>query len=285
MLSNLTANFAIFSGMDIAYIKDGYVYHTEFDRPEFVPPGSLQRGGENIFATALAIIQSPCFTKPCSQQETKLVYFDIIGLFIVQYPASFGTLLNYAVVAAIVIRILREIQKSSANPHGPDGYTLRQATGALGIHFSTMILMAVTACTMIRLTIFLDLTMAWYSWRPMVLVQYGLPTLIMGFIHHSLWKTYLVGQSNDGAKFRQERAIFDMALLIFAVLLFGLTLLGLGSAYYALLHALFPLLREVLVSAYQKIFGGQSECGVLFSRSENGLSEDCLRRYWPDRRT
>jgi hypothetical protein len=35
-------------GLDIAYVKNGYVYHTEYDTEERIPPGSIQRAGETL---------------------------------------------------------------------------------------------------------------------------------------------------------------------------------------------------------------------------------------------
>jgi hypothetical protein len=32
-------------GLDIAYIANGYIYHTKNDSPEYIPPGSIQRAG------------------------------------------------------------------------------------------------------------------------------------------------------------------------------------------------------------------------------------------------
>ena len=45
--------------MDIAYITDGFVYHTPLDNSEHVLTGSMQRAGENILATIQAIVSSP----------------------------------------------------------------------------------------------------------------------------------------------------------------------------------------------------------------------------------
>ena len=44
-------------GLDIAYISNGYVYHTASDTPDVIPPGCIQRGGkfEFIFTTVVTI--------------------------------------------------------------------------------------------------------------------------------------------------------------------------------------------------------------------------------------
>ena len=47
------------SGVDMAYITDGFVYHTALDDEAHVAPGSMQRAGENMLRTIQAIVSSP----------------------------------------------------------------------------------------------------------------------------------------------------------------------------------------------------------------------------------
>ena len=45
-------------GLDIAYMKNGYVYHPAYDTEDMMPPGSVQRAGDNVLALVRHIVQS-----------------------------------------------------------------------------------------------------------------------------------------------------------------------------------------------------------------------------------
>jgi hypothetical protein len=47
-------------GLDIAYVRNGYVYHTEFDQTHFIDTGAIQRAGEAIVTRTLILIRFTC---------------------------------------------------------------------------------------------------------------------------------------------------------------------------------------------------------------------------------
>jgi hypothetical protein len=47
------------SGLDLAYIKRGHIYHTKNDLPEHVLPGALQHSGDNLEALLRRAVVSP----------------------------------------------------------------------------------------------------------------------------------------------------------------------------------------------------------------------------------
>ena len=91
-------------GLDIAYISNGYVYHTPADAPDMIPPGCVQRGGDNILAVVEAITSSPYLTEPGEYRHGKLIYFDVLGHFVIMYTERVGWVINMAVVAAVALR-------------------------------------------------------------------------------------------------------------------------------------------------------------------------------------
>lgn len=51
-------------GLDFAIYRNGYVYHTQSDRPEKVPLGTYQNVGDNILSIAKAIANAEELSDP-----------------------------------------------------------------------------------------------------------------------------------------------------------------------------------------------------------------------------
>lgn len=58
-------------GLDMAYIFNGYVYHTEYDLVNIFPKGALQNTGDNVLALAKALANAP------EMEDTSVSFKDL----------------------------------------------------------------------------------------------------------------------------------------------------------------------------------------------------------------
>lgn len=56
--------FPTIVGFDMAYIFNGYVYHTEYDRVNIISKQSLQNTGDNVLALAKGVANAPEMDNP-----------------------------------------------------------------------------------------------------------------------------------------------------------------------------------------------------------------------------
>jgi hypothetical protein len=70
--------------LDMAFIEDGYAYHTRLDTLERVTPGSLQHVGDNTLALARALAEGPL---PLSPRPGPFLYYDLLGVVMFVYSA------------------------------------------------------------------------------------------------------------------------------------------------------------------------------------------------------
>lgn len=99
----LLINHFLIIGLDFAWSKNGYVYHTKFDSINQIPLGSLQRTGDNILALTLGIVNSNYLTnETISNVEESLVFFDFLGAFVIRWPEFVSRFVN---IVGVVIGI------------------------------------------------------------------------------------------------------------------------------------------------------------------------------------
>ena len=82
-------------GLDFAYVKDGWRYHTRYDSIEYISIESVQHTGENILELMKKIANSDELAEPV--EGSFAVYFDFLGLFFISYTKFIGTILNITI--------------------------------------------------------------------------------------------------------------------------------------------------------------------------------------------
>lgn len=216
-------------GLDVAFIDNGYIYHTALDDPEHTTPGSLQRCGENMHSVVLELANSSILGNPSTHAEDSVVFLDILGHFAIVYTFSTGVIINCSALALAVVFLLTR------------GLSLKSLVSEMTRVFIGLLLSIMAAVAVGLLLPVFDLSMVWYGSPYLAVGLFGCPALL------TLYGSQLVCRGGKTESQEQrENTTFAATLLLFWLLLLLLTLLSLGSGVYVMQWVLFPMLFRLV---------------------------------------
>ncbi|XP_019909037.1 endoplasmic reticulum metallopeptidase 1 isoform X3 [Esox lucius] len=94
------SHFGKIPGIDLAFIENGFIYHTKYDTPDRILTDSIQRAGDNILAILKHLMMSKELGNFSEAHPGQMVFFDLLGMVMVAYPARIGTIINYVTAVA-----------------------------------------------------------------------------------------------------------------------------------------------------------------------------------------
>lgn len=100
-----------FSGLDIAFAKNGYIYHTKHDDFHFIKPGAYQYVGDNVLALVKSLVESDELPKASLKKKEQSVYFDYLGLFMFWYSKSTAENINLLVCLIGVLTVFGNVMR------------------------------------------------------------------------------------------------------------------------------------------------------------------------------
>ncbi|XP_044265898.1 endoplasmic reticulum metallopeptidase 1-like [Tribolium madens] len=80
-------------GLDMAFFKHGYRYHTKYDDFEHIPLGSFQHVGDNTLHLVRSLGNAPEVANP-KDNPGKSVYFDFLGFTMISYTQTVAIVVN-----------------------------------------------------------------------------------------------------------------------------------------------------------------------------------------------
>eukprot|EP00127_Corallochytrium_limacisporum_P005337 Clim_evm13s203 gene=Clim_evmTU13s203 len=224
-------DFGDIPGLDLAFTANGYVYHTALDTYERIPLGSIQRAGDNVMALLQGFEEMLHVEDSFKTEPTRPVFFDVIGLYAVQYGHSTKHVLHGFVAVGLVIALYLR------NNH--DGFTgLRRS---LVTHLLSM-LGGLLSAVVVGLVMLYVRPMIWYTQK----------TFVAGLFVSAA----LLGSQRIFASHRRrmldmtDREAFDGAAVFFLTILIVMASFGLGSAVWPFVWsagALFYITMEALL--------------------------------------
>ncbi|XP_067931531.1 endoplasmic reticulum metallopeptidase 1-like [Watersipora subatra] len=238
-------------GIDIAYTYNGYIYHTKYDLPEYIPEGCIQRGGENLLGLLTTLGNSDRLEEPGDLKMGKMVFFDVMGFFMIYYPHRIGEVVNSLVVVAVLLNLFRRLK--SFRQSGGTTYLFMKLIGVSYAMHSTGFLFMIGCNLALGLLVGYVRPMMWYTNNWLTFPIYTLPAIAIWILVHQKGRKCCESVFQLVSIWDIEAIYFDSALLFWTLLLAALTMGGVASAYICMLLVIFPLILRQLVPDFFNI--------------------------------
>ncbi|XP_029059906.1 endoplasmic reticulum metallopeptidase 1 isoform X2 [Monodon monoceros] len=233
-------DFGNIPGIDLAFIENGYIYHTKYDTADRILTDSIQRAGDNILAVLKYLATSDMLASSSKYQHGNMVFFDVLGLFVIAYPSRVGLIINYMVVMAVALYLGKKLLQ----PQNKTATYTKDFFCGLGI---TLISWFTSLVTVLIIAVFISLigqSLSWYNHFYVSVCLYGTAAVAKIIFIHTLAKRFHYVNASD--QYLGE-VFFDVSLFVHCGFLTALTYQGLCSAFISAVWVAFPLLTKLCV--------------------------------------
>lgn len=250
-------DFGNIPGIDLAFIENGFIYHTKYDTADRILTDSIQRAGDNILAVLKYLAMSDKLADSSEYRHGNMVFFDLLGVVVVAYPARVGTILNYMVAAATFIYLA----KKASLPGNGGGRYVRDLACATGVTILSWLITLLSVLIIALLITLLGRSMFWYTHFYASVCLYGTAATGKMVLIHTLAKNLYYG----GVRLVELGDLyFDVSLLLWCCSLVWLTQQGLCSAYVPMLMVAFPLATRLMLAREFKHRGASAKYCILY---------------------
>ncbi|KAH8290310.1 hypothetical protein KR054_001806, partial [Drosophila jambulina] len=245
-------------GLDLGQCVNGFVYHTKHDRYDIIPRDSIQNTGDNVLGLVLGLANAPELSETTAD---KAVFFDVLGLFFVNYSAEFGTTLNNAVAAVAIVLVYISLLRIANTAEVPSDQVLSWFVLNLTVQVVSFVLGLGLPIGVAYMFDKYGLTMTYFSTPALSLGLYVCPSLL-GLALPSY--IYLKRQQNNMLTYAQQlQMVLHGHAVVLSVLCIALNNYGLRTTYiftWTLIFYIIPLALNLLTTLHDR---GYTWTGVL----------------------
>ncbi|XP_066259368.1 endoplasmic reticulum metallopeptidase 1-like [Euwallacea similis] len=226
-------------GLDMAFIKNGYRYHTKHDRFSYIPFGSYQHVGDNALYLLKSLSNAPEVSQPLNMKG-KAVYFDVFGWFFVHYTNFIGQIINVSTVMLSLVVFIYSLLSFKLAFSRPTLKFLPVATGAILGSWILSVLFVVVLAILLDL---LGKTMTWFGQPWLIFGLYVVPVLGLSGI-----LLFLTNHENISLSIRCQIQAHLVRLIFTVILAFG-TAFNVRTAYALMIPILFSSIAFIVIHA------------------------------------
>uniref|UniRef100_A0A8C4KCZ7 Endoplasmic reticulum metallopeptidase 1 n=1 Tax=Dromaius novaehollandiae TaxID=8790 RepID=A0A8C4KCZ7_DRONO len=236
-------DFGNVPGIDLAFIENGYIYHTEYDTSDRILTDSIQRAGDNILAVLKYLATSDRLAKSFEYRHGNVVFFDILGLLVLAYPARVGTIMNYIIAAIAALYLSKKVLQPKTRGKSTLN-NLKKFSTAFGLTLLSWISALVTVFIVAVFISLIGRSLSWYTHFYVSVSLYGTAATAKLIFVHTLAKKFFYKNMNE--QYLGD-VFFDASLMVWSIALAILTQIGLCSAFVCTLWVVFPLITKLMI--------------------------------------
>ncbi|KAK2917034.1 hypothetical protein Q8A67_001408 [Cirrhinus molitorella] len=244
-------------GIDLAFIDNGYLYHTKYDTPDRIHNDSILRAGDNILSVLKHLVMSEELADSSKYRNGNMVFFDILGLTMVAYSAHAGTIINYTVAIAALIYLGGKCMLASCVAVR----YVRDLVCAVIALFLSWFFSLLVVLLVAWLVTKMGRSMFWYSHFYAAVCLYGSAATGIILLIHTLVKNLC---HRNVSHVDLAEIFFDASLLLWCFVLFFLTHRGWCSAYVPMMMVVFPLISKLLLTKLFRAKGASLQYSILY---------------------
>ncbi|KAK2917033.1 hypothetical protein Q8A67_001407 [Cirrhinus molitorella] len=244
-------------GIDLAFIDNGYLYHTKYDTLDRIHNDSILRAGDNILSVLKHLAMSEELADSSKYRNGNMVFFDILGLTMVAYSVYAGTIINYTVAIATLIYLCGKCMLASCEAvRYVRDLVCAVIVLILSWYFSLLVVRFVA-----WLVTKMGRSMFWYSHFYAAVCLYGSAAVGVILLIHMLVKNLC---HRNVSHVDLAEIFFDASLLLWCFVLFFLTHRGWCSAYVPMMMVVFPLISKLLLTKLFRAKGASLQYSILY---------------------
>ena len=220
-------------GLDIAYITNGYIYHTTYDKSEYIPDGSILRGGLNVLSLTKALLISEGLKAPLDYNTSTPVFFDIFGIYSFSIPKETNTVICTSIGIIVSLYILF-------------------SQGFKGTILSLLNVILSFVCGLIPpltiagvLTLSPQGSMAWYSNQWLVIVLYSIPSYIGASVYYRM-----ISSTELKEVIEKEKRLFLGTLTFWVLQLILCIIIDTSNSFLTMLWFLGPFITRGIIGEH-----------------------------------
>ncbi|KAI9217034.1 hypothetical protein BC828DRAFT_392163 [Blastocladiella britannica] len=199
-------------GLDMAIYQHGYLYHTKYDREEFIPEGTIQHMGQNTLDILSYIAFEANLDKIYEDPTSDHAFFDFLGFVFVQLPGKLAT--NFEILLATISFVyLFRISSLSVIGRGVVDIT------------RTVALAFIVPCVVALVVMTTDFKMLWFGNPSYASMLYG------PFVLYGLVKGHRMARSSSDEKTARIGLLFVTTVLMIVLMVARLQTAFVMSVY------------------------------------------------------